>query len=171
MSCRQKITGLLLVAIATLFALGYVHASTPTFQYNPDRAKLLGYMLKESLPRNHYSHKKIDDGLSEAAFDLYIKSLDSQKRFLLKPDTVILNPYRKLIDNELKSGQIRFPLVTTEIIADRLEATEKMIEELLGKDFDFNRNESFETDPDKLDFASTEIELKNRWRKLLTYRL
>ena len=135
---RFKISGVIVVVIATLFALGSVFASTPTLDYNPSRAKLLGYMLKESLPRNHYSHKTVDDALSEAAFELYLKSLDSQKRFLLKPDIVVLNPYRKRIDNELKSGNIRFPLITAEIIKDRLEETEKLVEKILSKDFDFS---------------------------------
>ncbi|PLY03380.1 MAG: tail-specific protease [Desulfuromonas sp.] len=168
---QSKIFCTILLIILMVVFSGPISASTATQEYNPSRAKLLGYMLKESLPRHHYSHKKIDDKLSEDAFELYLKSLDSQKRFLLKPDTVILNPFRRQIDNELKSGNIRFPLVTTQIIKDRLEATEKIIEDLLSRDFDFTLKESFETDPDKLDFASTEQELKNRWRKLIKYQV
>ena len=168
---RSKIIGILLVIVATLLLLGSVFASTPDSDYSQNRSKLLGYMLKESLPRNHYSHKKIDDTLSEAAFSLYLKSLDSQKRFLLKPDVVVLDPYKKRIDNELISGRIEFPLVTTEIISDRLEETRKIVEKLLSRDFNFTRHETIETDQDKLDFASTEGELENRWRKLLKYQV
>jgi carboxyl-terminal processing protease len=147
MFARFKIIGLILAVVATLLVLTSVFASTQSPDYNSNRAKLLGYMMKESLPRNHYSHKAVDNELSEAAFGLYLKSLDSQKRFLLKPDLVILNPYRTRIDDELKSGNIRFPLVT------------------------FKIDETYETDSEKLDFASTEQELQNRWRKLLKYQV
>jgi carboxyl-terminal processing protease len=167
---RWKIIALGLVA-ATLLLLSSGFASTPAGTYDPSRAKLLGYMMKESLPRNHYSHKSINNELSEAAFGLYIKGLDSQKRFLLKPDLVVLEPYRKRIDDELKSGNIRFPLVTSEIIKDRLEATQKLVEELLDQDFDFSIDENYETDPEKVEFAATEAELRERWRKLLKYQV
>ncbi len=168
---RFRLPGLILVVIVTLLALGSVFASTPELDYNPSRAKLLGYMVKETLPRNHYSHKEIDDALSEAAFGLYLKSLDTQKRFLLKPDLVVLEPFRRQIDDELKSGNIRFPLVTTEIITDRIEATEALVERILSRDFDFTVDESYETDPEKVDFAPTEAELQERWRKLLKYQV
>ncbi|NIQ97102.1 MAG: tail-specific protease, partial [Desulfuromonadales bacterium] len=171
MSHRLKIVGFIVVTIATLFVLGSVFASTPTLDYNPSRAKLLGYMLKESLPRNHYSHKSVDDALSEAAFGLYLKTLDSQKRFLLKPDIVVLEPYRDRIDDELKSGRIRLPLVTTEIIRDRLEETRSLVEDILSRDFDFSIDETYETDPEKIDFAATEEDLRERWRKLLKYQV
>lgn len=163
--CLPLVVGVLLVA------LGPVFASTPTLEYNPSRAKLLGYMLKESLPRNHYSHKKVNDELSEAAYELYLKSLDSQKRFLLKPDLVVLEPFRERIDEELKSGRIQLPLVTTEIIRDRIESIQEIVEDLLSRDFDFTVDETYETDPEKLDYAATEKELRDRWRKHLKYQL
>ncbi|PLX76955.1 MAG: tail-specific protease [Desulfuromonas sp.] len=168
---RSLSARLVIAALLTTLLFGSGFASTATLKYNHDRARLLGYMIKESLPRNHYSHKEVADELSEAAFELYLKNLDSQKRFLLKPDLVVLNPYRQKIDDELKSGDIRFPLVTTEIIRDRIEATSKIVEDLLARYFDFTRKESIETDPDKLDFAATEAELKDRWRKILKYQV
>jgi len=168
---RFKIVAVIVITAAGLMLLSSGFASTPTGDYDSSRAKLLGYMMKESLPRNHYSHKTIDNQLSEAAFDLYIKGLDTQKRFLLKPDVVILDPYRKQIDDELRTGEIRFPLVTSEIIIDRLEETQKLVEQLLSKDFDFTIDEYYETDPDKIDFAATEPELRERWRKQLKFQV
>ena len=40
--------------------------------FNPSRAKLLSYMLRQQLSRHHYSHKEVDDALSVSAFDLYL---------------------------------------------------------------------------------------------------
>ena len=41
--------------------------------YNFYRAKLLSYLLRKDLSLHHYSHKPINDELSKAAFDIYLK--------------------------------------------------------------------------------------------------
>lgn len=145
-------------------------APPPSTDYDPARAKLLGYMIKEGLPRHHYSHKGLDNDLSMAAFDLYLEGLDFQKRFLLKADVNVLEVYRTRIDDELLSGQIRLPLVADTILKERLTATQKMVNRLLTRDFDFSIEEEFETDPEKIEFAPTDRALQERWRKVLKYQ-
>ena len=157
-----------LIAGLLVLLIGSAPASSP--DYDPARAKLLGYMIKEGLPRHHYSHKGLDDALSTAAFDLYLEGLDFQKRFLLKADVNVLEAYRKRIDDELRSGQIRLPLVADTILKERLTATQGMVQKLLKSEFDFSLKEEYETDPEKLDFAPTDRALKERWRKTLKYQ-
>ena len=156
------IFGLLLLLIGS--------ASTASPDYDPSRAKLLGYMIKEGLPRHHYSHKGLDDALSSAAFDLFLEGLDFQKRFLLKADVTVLEVYRNRIDDELRSGQIRLPLIADTILKERLTATQAMVQRLLTHEFDFSIQEEFESDPDNLDFAPTDRALQERWRKALKYQ-
>jgi len=48
------------------------------------RAKILAFVLRQDLSNLHFSHKKIDDALSNEAFSQYLKQLDSQKLLLLK---------------------------------------------------------------------------------------
>ena len=57
------------------------------------RNQLIGYMLDKELPVIHFSHKKMDESLSMAAFDLYLKQLDYQKRFLLSSDVTALRSF------------------------------------------------------------------------------
>jgi carboxyl-terminal processing protease len=45
-----------------------------------------------------------------------------------------------------------------------------MVQDLLANEFDFSLQEEYETDPKKLDFSSTEKELRERWRKTLKYQ-
>ena len=54
--------------------------------FDTNRARLLGHMIQQQLSNNHYSQKATDDALSLASFDLYLKQLDFQKRFLLLED-------------------------------------------------------------------------------------
>jgi carboxyl-terminal processing protease len=73
--------------VSCLFILlsAFCYAEGPQ-ETDEKRNKLIGYMLYKQLPSIHFSDKKVDDSLALAAFDLYIKQLDFQKRFLLVED-------------------------------------------------------------------------------------
>ncbi len=137
--------------------------NTPAYQ----RAKVLGYLLTYDLGNLHFSHKKIDDELSKNAFTLYMKQLDSQKRFFLKQDVKKLAVYTKSIDDEIKSGDYELPDLATSILLKRAAAVKEMVKQLLSKDFNFSGREYVETDPEKLDYCETEGALRERWRKIL----
>jgi len=55
---------------------------------------------------NHFSGKQIDDTLSYAAFDLYLKQLDYQKRLLLAEEVSQLEIFKDRIDDEVQSGRV-----------------------------------------------------------------
>ncbi|PLX82778.1 MAG: tail-specific protease [Desulfuromonas sp.] len=136
-----------------------------------NRAKLLSYVLRQQLTRHHFSHKPFDDTLSQAAFDLYLKQLDFQKRFLLKQDIEKLKPFATQIDDEINRGNIKLPVLTKEMLNNRIDQVRNITEAILKKGFDFSIRESFETDPEKLDWCANEKQLKERWRKILKYQV
>ena len=131
------------------------------------RNKLIGYMLSKQLPSIHYSDKQVDDELARAIFDLYLKQLDFQKRFLLKQDVEHLRSFAQQIDDNLLRGTIVLPQTGYEILTDRIGQVEKMVDSLLTEKIDHSTNDTMETDPEKLEFAGDENELKTRWRKIL----
>jgi carboxyl-terminal processing protease len=131
------------------------------------RNKLIGYMLSKQLPVMHFSDKVMNDALAFAAFDLYLKQLDFQKRFLLQSDVDKLSVLAPAIDNNLLKGNIVLPDVGYRILATRIEEVEKITGELLAAGFDYPRDETYETDPDKLKYAVSLEDLRSRWRKIL----
>jgi carboxyl-terminal processing protease len=135
------------------------------------RAKLLSYILRDQLNRHHYSSKAIDDELSKAAFDLYLKQLDSQKRFLLQADVTRLGAFSTRIDDEINSGRIELPGIGARLLDARVGQVRTMVRELLAVDFDFSVPEYIETDPDKLEFCADERQLRERWRLSLKYQV
>lgn len=137
---------------------------------DPQRAKLLGFIVTQHLVRQHYNHDPLDDELSRKAFDLYIKQLDHQKRFLLREDIQMLGAYKTYIDNEIRRGNIHLPLYSVRIMEKRIPVLAEMVEELLKTPFDYERTESFQTDEEKLDFCNNMDELRERWRKTLKYQ-
>ena len=157
------------------FTLSLLSVPSPAVAREADlevnRAKVLSYLLREQLARNHYSHKNLDDELSVAAFDLYLKQLDGQKRFLLQSDVVRLRAYAARIDDEMNQGRFELPQLGADILRERVTRARQLVEEILAGDFNFTRQEEFETDPSKLAYCSTETELRERWRQVLKYQV
>ena len=131
------------------------------------RNKLIGYMLHKQLPSIHFSEKEVDDSLALAAFDLYLKQLDFQKRFLLRSDVDQLESFSELIDDNLGRGTIVLPATGYDILTERISQVERMVDGLLLEKMDPNAQEEMETDPEKLDYAADLGELEERWRKII----
>jgi carboxyl-terminal processing protease len=131
------------------------------------RSKMIGYMLSKQLPGMHFSDKKMDDSLSRAAFDLYLKQLDFQKRFLLQEDVVVLTAYSQLIDDELLRGNLTLPQQGFDLLNIRIQQVEKMVDEILATEIDVNQQESYETDPEKVVYTTDLKGLREYWRKML----
>lgn len=135
------------------------------------RVKLISYVIRKQLTAHHFSHKSLDDELSRAAFDLYLKQLDFQKRFLLRDDVNRLKAFSSRIDDELLYGKIELPAASALILEKRISEVTKMVREILSGPFDFSQREQFEVDQDNLQYCETGDELKERWRKALKYQV
>lgn len=136
-----------------------------------NRAKLLSYVLRQQLTQHHFSHKAIDDKFSHATFDLYLKQLDFQKRFLLASDVAQLRSYASHIDEEFKQGQVELPSIAGQLLNKRIVQAREIVDDLLTREFDFSLKEEMESDPEKLDWAVDHTALKERWRKILKYQV
>ncbi len=139
--------------------------------HDADRANVISLLIRQSLGMNHFAQKKIDDDLSKAAFDLYIKLLDPQKRFLFKEDVEKLRAHSTKIDDEMNTGVIRLPMIAMGLLNDRTRLVQGMVRDILSEEFDYRQDETLETDPEKYEFTSSEAELRERWRKVLKYQV
>ncbi|PID76563.1 MAG: tail-specific protease [Deltaproteobacteria bacterium] len=135
--------------------------------FNVKRNRLIGYILGRMLPDIHFSDKEIDDQLAEAVFDLYLKQLDTRKRFLLKEDVARLRKFTGEIDDNLRSGKIVLPQEGCLLLDRRIGQVRRMNDEIFQAGFDFDREEFYETDPEKYDYVSSLNELRERWRQIL----
>ncbi|MEE4314451.1 MAG: carboxy terminal-processing peptidase [Desulfofustis sp.] len=131
------------------------------------RNKLIGYILGKQLPTLHFSDREMNDALSRAAFDLYLKQLDFQKRFLLQSDVEELKEFAELIDDNLVRGTITLPETGYAILEERIRQVETIVADLLAEKMDPDQPESMESDPEKLDYVEDLEGLRQRWRLLL----
>lgn len=153
------------------FSMTPSHGDDDPAKLETNRARLISYIIKNDLGKYHFTKKKIDNELSGAAFKLYLKQLDPQKRYLLKADVDALNFFADKIDDEMKEGAVKLPEKASEIMSIRIPEVREMTREILSKDFDFSIDETIETDIDKIGFCTTKEELKERWRKTIKYQV
>lgn len=131
------------------------------------REPLLAQGVGSFLSREHLRHRTIDDATSREAFAEYLERLDSGKLFLLGSHEAELRKLESHMDDELEAGNLKLARIGAGILRDRRKAVAAMVSSILDKPFDFTKDESVQTDPEKLAFASTDTELRDRWRKLL----
>jgi len=166
---RSRCSHLLMLAVLLPWLLGALPVASAAKSADQNRNRLITYVLRQQIER-HYSGKAIDDALSRAAFSLYVKQLDYQKRFLLDVDVAQLRGFELTIDDEIRAGRIELVPLAETLMRQGVGRAERLVKDILAKPFDFSVVEDYETDPDKLAFCRSESELKERWRKELKYR-
>ncbi len=133
-------------------------------EFDAARNQLIALILSQQLPAQHFSHEALDDSLSRKAFDLYLRQLDPRKRFLLQSDVKQLNAFATHVDDELSRGNVVLPDAGMEVLNDRIQQVEKLIDPILNQGFDFERKEYLEIEPKNLAFAENIDKLQDRWR-------
>jgi len=144
-------------------------SSFTIIKYAFDKNDVIFELLFGSLNQNHYSPVKIDDAFSEKVFDLYIKRLDYSKKFLLQSDIDELAKSRRDIDNQILNQRHDFYKKSIELITKRIKEKESWSKEILASPLNFNGNEEYETDGEKITYAKNEAELKAEWTKMIKY--
>jgi carboxyl-terminal processing protease len=145
-----------------------VGTAPPVAVRPPDaREAKLAAAVTKLLEEDHLRRRRIDDALSKAAFDIYLERLDPGKMFLLKADAAILARSADQIDDQLHAGRLDLAHEGAALYAARLELVKGFVAELLAAPFDSSNEEWVELDPEKLELAATDAELRERWRQRL----
>ena len=164
---KKFIFGSLSVVLVILFFTSVSAQAKDAQGFDQKRNQLIGYMLDKQLPAVHFSDRKMNKDLSLAAFDLYLKQLDSQKRFLLSSDVQELRSFAPHIADNLEHGTIVLPATGYDIMKERVGQVEKMVDQIMAAGFNVNSDEVYETDPEKLTYVDDLNGLRDRWRKIM----
>ena len=133
------------------------------------RRDLLVKVINFAISNGHYNPGELDDEFSAKAYSLYIDRLDYGKRFLIQEDIKQLEPYKNTIDEAMQDIDFAFFDLSVEILNNRIAEAQNYYKSILEQPFDFNKDEFYEYDADKIDFVADKNELKERWRLLLKY--
>jgi carboxyl-terminal processing protease len=159
---------ILLAAVAGLLLLT---ARTPAEPTPGKQDPLVAQMICEFLQRGHLSRPPIDDELSRRLFRRFLKDLDPNKLYFLLSDIDEFKKSETELDNMLRQGDLSFVYKVYERLAKRMGERQKLVEEFVAAKHDFTAKESLETDPDKIAYAASEDELRERWRKRIKFDL
>jgi len=150
---------LILLPLSVLLTLAFCFRKTQPTD-NP-----ISIAVLQVLENYHYEPRDVNDEFSEKLFHLYVKRLDNSKRFFLQSDIDSLSVYKKLLDDEAKTGEYQYFEATNRMYARRVDVISKWYAEILAKPFDFKTDEYFDFDEDHAEFLSSDAELKEFWRK------
>ncbi len=138
----------------------------PTMQ-NALAARLVATMME----RLHLSKLPLNDTIAERAFDKYIKVLDPLKDYFLQSDIEEFSAFEKQIDDKIQAGNFDIALVIFRRFIERVEQRTTLALEMVDHPHDFTIDETIVTDPDMLEFAKTDDEVREKWRKRVKYSL
>nr|MCU0392565.1 carboxy terminal-processing peptidase [Thermoflexibacter sp.] len=142
---------------------------SPTSQREINKEQLLMRLLRQSLESRHYLANAIDDNFSKKVFKEYLEDFDYRKQFLLQSDVDKLRAFETKIDDEMMAETYQLFDLAMQIRDNRWKEAKAYYQEILASPFDFSKEETYETDIKKIDFAVNEADLKERWRKYLKF--
>jgi carboxyl-terminal processing protease len=135
----------------------------------PSKYEKILHNVGEMLSQIHYSPKKIDDNFSKTIFKKYLAEIDEQKNIFLTSDVDQLRKFEKKLDDELLGGPVEFVPAVSEIYKKRMLETQQFYKDILTQPYDFTKDEVANLNSDKNDFAKTDTDRKEAWRKRLKY--
>lgn len=134
---------------------------------NPDKDRVIVYVLKNILGRYHYVQKELNDEFSEHVYTTFIDGLDPSKRYFTQEDLNEFSQFKYLIDDQLRDTNIDFYKLVYNRFLEKLGNAKNNYRDLLAQPFNYKKKEVIDIDYDKIPFAKNEIELVDYWRKQL----
>ena len=135
----------------------------------PTKYERILQSVGEMLMQGHYSPKQINDDFSKIVFKKYLEDLDPDKNIFTQQDIDALRRHETRVDDEIKGAPVEFFQDAAKLFNKRIEEAAKIYKDILAKPFDFTTDEKIVTDSKKLNFASTEEQRREMWRKRLKY--
>ncbi len=138
-------------------------ALKPSAVYGKE-AKVMAYILDN----NHYRKLSLNDSLSSAILDGYVKSLDNNKTYFTASDLAAFEKYRTKIDDLTKAENVDPAYDIYKVFRKRFATRMSYIKtKLIPQAFDYTVQESYETDRDKEPWCKNDAELDEVWRKII----
>lgn len=152
--------------LATLAQGATLDPGTPLQELKPAPQEARAARLAaEILGRYHYKMPPVDDALSQKIFDKYLKSLDPEKLFFVQADIDKFSRERARLGVALLQEDLSIPFAIFNLYEQRAAERFTYARALLKTGFDFQQDESYQFARNKEDWAKTEAEMNELWRK------
>lgn len=138
----------------------------------PDEQQSL--VLKEIVTLiENYNYKKIplNDSISSLILDKYIKTLDPYRSYFLASDIKEFEQYRTTLDDAFRVGDLTAPFYIFNVYSKRFNETLNYAMSQIKDKYNFNQNDTYIYDREKMPWVKTVPELNEIWKKRVKYEL
>lgn len=168
---RYKRFLVLPVAVAAVFVIWSYTSLFKKEKGGSVRNEVLLEVMTSTLNSYHFQPMDFNDDFSQKDYKLYLDRTDPGKKFFLASDIKDFEKYKNKIDDQVSKGSFEFFDLVNEVINKRIKECAAYYKEWLATPFEFESDESFETDPDKVSYPANAKEMKETWRKYLKYQV
>jgi len=127
--------------------------------------RLRSSLATKFLANWHYKDTKLNDELSEKIFNRYLDLLDPNFSFFLASDIETFDPYRLKLDEALLHADPTPAYDIFNVYVTRVRERVVFARAQLEKPMDFTIDETYAWDREETEWAKTEAELDEFWRK------
>lgn len=126
------------------------------------QAKVISLLLANY----HFQKLQLNDSLSSAIFDSYLKALDNNRSFFLASDIAGFEKFRNQLDDVTSAEKVSPAFIIYRVYRKRFqERMAYVTTQLIGKEFDYTKDEYYTYDREKSPWAKSPQELNDIWTK------
>ena len=163
----KRILSLIFAGLIIVNAQAAVPGDTTDLKPKPvygKEAKVVSFILDN----NHYRKISLNDSLSAVILEQYIGALDNNKTYFMAADIAAFDKYKHKIDDLTKAENVDPAYDIYNVFKDRFdERMNYVLTKLVNENFDYTKDEYYETDRSKEPWPKTEAEMNDIWRKTI----
>ena len=152
--------------LAIFVAFASCSFTTKTFD-NPDKDKLLMQLITYLLEQGHFQPKDFNDDFSKDVYSRFLKRVDPYKHYFYQSDLDNFKKFELELDDQIQNYDVQFFNLVYEQLMLRIEESNATYKAILSSPFDYDIDETFQSDPDQLEFVNSKKQMRERWRKQL----
>lgn len=158
---------LLLFFVLVTCAVGAFPADTTRLQAKPVFGKE-ARVITSLLDRHHFRRIKFNDSLSTVVLRNYFNELDPSHVYFLESDIRKFDYLKDKLDDMSRSENVTPAFLIYSVFQDRYRMRlTYVLNNLVGKEFDYTADEYYDTDRDEAPWPQTSQELDEIWRKVI----
>lgn len=121
----------------------------------------------------NYNYKKLtlNDSISSLILDKYIKALDPYRSYFLASDIKDFEQFRNTLDDQFRVGDLSAPFYIFNVYSKRYNETLDYAIAHIKDKYDFNQNDTYVFDREKMPWVNTTADLNEIWKKRVKYEL
>ncbi|HEY8780911.1 MAG TPA: carboxy terminal-processing peptidase [Mucilaginibacter sp.] len=136
-----------------------------------EKQSLVCQTVAQLVSKYNYKKVSLNDSISRVIYNRYIKLLDQSHNYLLASDMADFDKYKTVLDDDVKSGNLNDVFYIFNVYQKRYIDHINYSIAQLDKSFDFDKNEVFTYDREKLPWVASQSAMDSLWSLRVKYDL